>query len=297
MRSWLLLFAHIGCSSGDKSAPDRDADGSDTDTDIAVAVDPEGRLSAGYSHSCGLRPDGSGHCWGTSVGDWDYGQVNDTPTGTFRSVSVGGYFSCGVGAYDGQLSCWGEDKAPPEGVAFDYVNVGVDHACGLQSGDEVLCWGDNIYGETEPPAERFAAVSAGNRHTCGITEDGRTLCWGKDDRGQSTVPDGDFAQVSAGAFQTCAIDGVGGLHCWGEPIEPPPSGRYTQVSAARSGTHACAVSTEGTLACWGYNGYGQADAPGGLFSDVSAGATHSCGIDMDGEFHCWGQDNYGEATP
>ena len=41
-------------------------------------------------------------------------------------------------------------------------------------------------------------------------------------------------------------------------------------------------------------GYGRADAPGGAFVDLSAGAFRTCGVRAGGEIECWG-DDYGEA--
>ncbi len=47
-------------------------------------------ISTGWAHSCGLRPSGEAVCWGVNDGsDNDYGQVSDTPTGTFTTISAG----------------------------------------------------------------------------------------------------------------------------------------------------------------------------------------------------------------
>jgi hypothetical protein len=57
------------------------------------------------------------------------------------------------------------------------------------------------------------------------------------------------------------------------------------------------VRTDGTLACWGYNGNGQATPPAGTFSQVDAGGWHTCGVRTDGTLACWGRNDYGMATP
>ena len=31
------------------------------------------------------------------------------------------------------------------------VSVGFRHACGRRDDDEVVCWGDEFFGETDPP--------------------------------------------------------------------------------------------------------------------------------------------------
>lgn len=296
MRLWLTIIVNItACESG--KYPSSGAQHGESVTGTSPLSDPEGRLSAGHSHSCGIQSDGTVYCWGTDEGDWDYGQVRDTPTDTFRTVSVGGFFSCGVYLNQRGYTCWGENKQPPIDADFVTINVGVDHACGLTAAGSVQCWGDDIYGQTLPPDDAFKQVSAGYRHSCGVTPENEALCWGKDDNGRSSVPDVAFTQVSAGSFQSCGIDTDGEIHCWGDQLESPPSGTYRQLSVARSGTHACALSVAGHIACWGYGGLGQTDSPEGVFEAVSAGGTHSCAVDEAGTFVCWGQDNYGEATP
>jgi len=299
---YALPLLSLACSSGSKDPADGGADSID-DTGSAgesVPVDPEGDLSAGHSHTCGVSADGSVVCWGTDEGDWDFGQVREAPEGTFLSVSVGGYFSCGVRTSGGLHSCWGEDKeAPATGAqVLAYINAGVDHACAIKPGGEVFCWGDNLYGESMVPAGRYLQISAGYRHTCGIRDDGTTACWGRDQKGQSSPPEVALAQVSAGAYQTCGIQTNGALVCWGEDYDySPPDGTFTQVSTARSGTHACALDTEGQPHCWGYDEFGQAQPPDRRFTTISAGGTHSCGRTEEGEFICWGNDIYGQASP
>jgi len=85
-------------------------------------------------------------------------------------------------------------------------------------------------------------------------------------------------------------------------LEP---GTVAQVSAGL--WHACALRTDGTVACWGSNvgpgegfsgGYlGQATPPMGTFTQVSAGAWHTCGLRPDGTAACWGSNGSGQATP
>ncbi len=65
---------------------------------------------------------------------------------------------------------------------------------------------------------------------------------------------------------------------------PGPS---RQVSAGAH--HTCGLKTDGTLACWGRNDYGQATPPAGTFSQVSAGGYHTCGLKTDGTLACWGR--------
>ncbi len=59
------------------------------------------------------------------------------------------------------------------------------------------------------------------------------------------------------------------------------------ISIGRS--HTCALRQDGTIVCWGDNEYGKAVAPGGAFSQVSAGPDATCAITKgDGNVVCWG---------
>ena len=42
--------------------------------------------------------------------------------------------------------------------------------------------------------------------------------------------------------------------------------------------------------CWGHNSDGQAEAPAGSFTHVTAGLFHSCGLRTDGSIVCWGSE-------
>ena len=60
-------------------------------------------------------------------------------------------------------------------------------------------------------------------------------------------------------------------------------------------SHACAISDQGILRCWGDNTYGQIDVPEDLgpVSQVSAGYYVTCAIAAEDQLVCWGGDRYG----
>jgi len=96
---------------------------------------------------------------------------------------------------------------------------------------------------------------------------------------------------------------------------PAPTGsavHFLQVSAGNE--HACGVKTDGSVACWGDNSYGQASPPSGAstptntptptltgagvhFVQVSADQFYTCGVKTDGGVACWGNNDYGQASP
>jgi alpha-tubulin suppressor-like RCC1 family protein len=54
-------------------------------------------------------------------------------------------------------------------------------------------------------------------------------------------------------------------------------------------SHACAIKSDGTLACWGSSHDGLDQPPAGQFVAVESGWTTSCAIASDGEAACWGR--------
>jgi uncharacterized protein (TIGR02145 family) len=166
-----------------------------------------------------------------------------------------------------------------------------DHVCGIKEDGNLLCWGNNIYGQADPPSETFSQVSAGGGITCGVKIDGTLDCWGDNNYGQTETPSGTYTQVTSGyLLHACALKIEGTVDCWGWDVYPliyPPPDKFIQIDAG--GSHTCGVKTDGTVACWWINNvYGQADPPSGTFVQVSAGYFHTCGVRTDGSVACWG---------
>lgn len=91
-----------------------------------------------------------------------------------------------------------------------------------------------------------------------------------------------------------------------EPEPPPVPGEWAMVASGIA--QSCAIQTEGSLWCWGDNGFGQlglgpaADVEvktpqrvgDEIWLSVAAGAAHTCGIRDDGSLWCWGYNGYGQ---
>lgn len=245
---------------------------------MPVAVLPLGGitftgLDAGDAHTCGLDGAGQAHCWGSNT----YAQVGDStqlnnrisptavrqPAGvTFAAVSAGWGHSCALtGA--GQAYCWGYDgdgalgngstfggRIPqvvqqPVGVTFASVSSNYKHSCGLTSGGQAYCWGENAAGQVgdssvvdrnAPVAVMqlggltFASLSTGSDHTCALDAAGNAYCWGGDTYGQLgngagaasripvavSMPTGvSFTRIFADGTKTCALDSNSQTWCWG----------------------------------------------------------------------------------
>ena len=143
---------------------------------------PAGRfraISAGHSHTCAIRDDGTIECWGRNA----YG-LTDAPAGSFTAVSA---------------------------------NTGGSITCAIRTSGEIACWGVATYGLTDVPAGSYTVISISRHHICGLRTNGAITCWGANHDGESDAPEGSFTAVSAGAgsLHTCAIRDTGAITCWG----------------------------------------------------------------------------------
>jgi alpha-tubulin suppressor-like RCC1 family protein len=296
-------------------------------------------IAAGLSHTCALLGDGTARCWGYNV----FGQLGDgTTTSSSTPVAVsgltnavaiaaGGYHTCAL-LSDGTARCWGYNGTGQLGdgtttgsstpVAVSGLSNGVaiaagaSYTCALLSDGSARCWGYNFYGQLGDgtTAESLTpvavsglssaiAVAAGDYHTCALLGDGTARCWGYNEYGQ--VGDG----TNTGP-EMC-----GGLYpCSTTPVAV--SGLSSAIAIAAGDYHTCAVLSDGTARCWGYNYHGQLGdgtragpemcgshpcsttpvAVSGLSSAVAiaAGDLHTCAVLSDGTARCWGSNGYGQ---
>ena len=262
-------------------------------------------VSAGQSHTCGLRTNGTIDCWGNN----DYGQTN-VPERIFKKLDTGANHTCGVRLEDGAIKCWGADNESQTGIQakgtpfiplgpYTDVAAGQFHTCGLRTDNTITCWGavGQDKGQTTPPAGKFYAVSAGRFHTCGIQRPatrgitdggGAVKCWGDNTYYQiSKTPTGKFIDVSAGGYHTCGRRPELTIECWGSTahglVDDIPPGEFRSVSAGWF--HTCGIqqttakAISGPVKCWGNNKLEQTDAPSDdNFTAITAGNFHTCGI-------------------
>src|SRR3989339_1168946 len=132
-------------------------------------------VSAGYSHTCGIRTNDSRIlCWGQG----DYGQLGDgstsahyssdpnvtTDSSAYANINAGDYHTCGIRANDSRVLCWGtgDDGQVGDGTSTERTNPTLTSDTSAYS--SISAGGDNALGRS---------------HTCGIrASDGRVLCWG-----------------------------------------------------------------------------------------------------------------------
>ncbi len=304
-----------------------------TPVDVAGLMSGVVALAAGGSHTCALTTDGGVKCWGSN-GDGQLGDGTTTQRSTpvevaelasgVAALAAGGWHTCALTTDDG-VKCWGANRDGQLGDGTTTQRSTPVDVMGLASG--------------------VAAIAAGGYHTCALTTDGGVKCWGSNGSGQlgdgttynhSTPVDvaglaSGAVALAAGGSHTCALvltegSGLttgGGVKCWGlnwagQLGDGTTSHRSTPVDVAglasgvaaiaAGGYHTCALTTDGGVKCWGYNGSGQLgdgttynhSTPvdvAGLASGVVAlvaGEHHTCALTTGGGVKCWGANGYGQ---
>jgi alpha-tubulin suppressor-like RCC1 family protein len=229
-------------------------------------------VSAGDTHTCGTRADGSLRCWGSNgagtvgIGNFNTPQPSPIQVGTnmtWSTVDAGYAHTCATRT-DGTLWCWGRNNVGQLGIGnFDPQPAPV-----------------------QVSGNSWKAISAGGEHTCATRTDGTMWCWGRNDSGQLGIGSAGSSQnlpikvgtntawdsVSLGGYSTCATRTDGTLFCWGmntsgqvgngnvvspqaSPVQVGTNTSWSRVSAG--GSHACATRTDSSVWCWGSNVYGQ----------------------------------------
>ena len=252
-----------------------------------------GSLSPVRTGGCGVLETGAIECWGIRS------YITDVLEGPFSQVSGGPDGACAL-SKSGAIVCWevlqnGSRRllTEPSG-RFTYVSMshrrGADdnfyyHACGLRISGAVDCWGENKSGPATAPQGRFSQVSAGLHHACGLLVSGKVECWGRDSSNLLIPPDRRFIEVSAGGSLQSNTFEVNGGQMDGRSICYESIGGY--ACAAFDQRYTCGLLESGAVECWGNRDLGQAKAPDGRFTQISAGDDRSCGMRESGEVECW----------
>ncbi len=262
-------------------------------------------VEVGASHTCARMFGGSIRCWGDS----SRGQLGH---GDGFSGTVG----AGEEPYPDAIDSPAVDFGPDVSVRELSSGRG-DHTCAVSAAGEAFCWGSaqdgklgtgagNPAGFDRTPAEagplRLGSPArltvASSRHTCVVTTDFQLSCFGNNESGQlglghvDTIGDDETAEAAR-------VD----------------LGDEFVLSAALSDRSTCALTSHGTVLCWGAGNFGQLGSgssdvvgddetpmewegfgPVKLFGEttsISAGGEHVCARSEDSRLRCWGRGDDG----
>jgi len=298
-------------------------------------------IAAGGDHTCVVTFDGRVRCWGagadgrTGQGNTEDLGDNEPPSqgvdlpfpGPVRTIGLGDGFGCAL-LGNGDVMCWGKnangrlglgttDAVLDDGrdelaavqldVPVDALAVGREHACVVQQGGAVRCWGaggrgrlgygmepmmsGNDVGDDELAVDlqpiqiggQALALTAGVEHTCALLVNGDVRCWGAFSEGRLGVPGLSEEIGDDEDPDTIAALDFGGL---------------AVSTVVADGHHTCAVVGEDDeLWCWGKGTNGRlgtgaatdVEAPqkietGGRTLAVDLGEAHTCVVLADVEF-------------
>jgi len=251
-------------------------------------------VSAGYEHNLALCSDGTLVSWGYNF----YGQLgNNTTTNSSVPVAV-----TTVGT-------------PLAGKSVVAISAGTSHSLALSSDGSLAAWGYNTYGQlgnnstaqnnvpvavtttgTPLAGKTVVSAAAGGYHNIALCSDGTLITWGENNFGQLGN------NTTTNSLVPVAVT-TAGTALAGKTVIAVTAGQY----------HSMALCSDGTIATWGYNLYGQLGNNSTTNSSVpvavtttgtplagknlvalNAGYYHSVAACTDGTIATWGYNTYGQ---
>jgi alpha-tubulin suppressor-like RCC1 family protein len=201
------------------------------------------------------------------------------------------------------------------------LSGGARFSCALLSDSSVRCWGWNglgqlgygnktEVGDNEVPASagpvklgtglKPKTISSGFYHTCALMDDHSVECWG---------------------YSLWGELGYGNHKTIGDNEDPASAGPVnlgsgrTAKAVSAGGDHTCAILDDGSVKCWGRNGFGELGysttkqigddetpasvgtvdlGPGRTATQISVGGFHTCALLDNGKVECWGRNRDGQ---
>ena len=258
-------------------------------------------LSAGSSHTVGLRNDGSV----IATGLQNNGRCKTNDWKNIVAVSAGGAHSAGLRA-DGTVFAVGFNDFRQCSNTASWTNIvaisaGGYHTIGLRSDGTVAAAGLNSNGQCDTAGwTDIVAVSAGGYHTIGLRSDGTVIATGYNDSDQCNVSSWtDIVAVSAGSYHTVGLRSDGTVVATGSDNNGQcDTASWTGIVAVSAGKcHTVALRSDGTVVATGLNNHGQCNT--GSWKNIvaiSAGNLHTVGLCSDGTVVATGLDNDGQCN-
>jgi len=276
-------------------------------------------ITVGNQHACALLYDGRVMCWGSNAhGQLGDGLIGGAPgqAGALFVVGLGG-----PGSIAGLTSPRAVQNPLRQTIFATAISAGATHTCALLNTKQIVCWGDNSYGQAGQPnlqgvpqalaiptlvslnvpsmpyvdGTLATGVASGVFSTCILTNrwGGLPMCWGNDWMG------------ALGRSETFQTEVPAELPNFSVPQLTDTDGGIVRIVSSPTAYDSCVLSGLGRAFCWGDNTNGQlANGTSGnisaqpIFSATGAsvvaiGESNACAI-LSGRLQCWGANFYGQ---
>jgi alpha-tubulin suppressor-like RCC1 family protein len=174
---------------------------------------------------------------------------------------------------------------------------------------QVLGWGDNTYGQCDPPDDltNAVAIAAGADFAIALTADGTIRGWGNTKDGRLNYPIylTNVVGVSGGVWHGLGFTDEGRLFAWNSTL---PQLVNEVVAVAAGGTFNLALTGDGQVVAWGGTPWSSWDSPLGYWSNVVAiaasakssenriSSAHCLGLTAEGRVLAAGNNWYGQIS-
>jgi alpha-tubulin suppressor-like RCC1 family protein len=298
----VLLWPSTGLAAWGNNSNGQLGDNSLTHRSTPVAVQQSGVLAGktivqvarGDGHSLALCSDGTVAAWGNN----NYGQLGNNNT-TTRQVPVTVNVTPGLSALAGKTV-----------IA---IAAGDARSIALCSDGSLAAWGYNSHGQlgnnsqtsrSVPVAvnaapglsalagKSVAAIAMGGDHSLALCSDGTLVAWGKNVQGQLGNDSVLYSQVPVTVSTLAGASALAGR---------------TVITIAAGGNHSLALCSDGTVASWGEDYFGNQGLPravnmkagesalaGKTVIGLAGGDEHSLALCSDGTVAAWGSNNTGQ---
>ncbi|MCL2106747.1 MAG: hypothetical protein FWH26_06810 [Oscillospiraceae bacterium] len=307
---------------------------------VEEKFDTEPAIAMGSNHTVYLRSDGTVWTWGANwVGQLGYmlpepEYYKATPSQVMDlsgiiAVSAGGSFSLALSS-DGTVWSWGDNSNGQLGIGSTEIADGVQQVLGLESiiaisaGNDfgaalssdgfVWTWGRNNYMQLGSGTDTnrsiagqvlgeggsgfltgIEKIAAGYDYMLALKSNGTVWSWGGNSAGSLGIGTSGFSERKSSPVQVHGIGGVGVL-------------TGIQNIAAGGSISLTVKASDGSMAAWGHNRYGQLgdgtddnnrESPVAVVgltgvTAVSAGNYHAVALKSDGTVYTWGWNRSGQ---